>query len=414
MAFAFSESSYTSTMIENSIVYRNFKGKYEFFPLSRAEGSLIWDRDGKEYIDFTSGWNVTNLGWNHPEISEAIIAQTKRNVQGLLWGSDPIQEEYAAALTAALPKELDSCVKATSGTEAIEVSIKIARSYTNRKKIIGFSGLYHGQLFASLALGAQADQREKISPLVPEISPIGFPRDNIGKEGFEKFVVELETLLSREDVAAVVTEPGIITGWGSTLVAYPGFLTKVRELTQKYGTLLIVDEVGTGFSRTGKLFGIEHENVVPDMMALAKGISNGATAIGTIVGKSEIFESAFDDAILISTFGWTPIACAAALKTLQIHQHDKTHEMAEQKGLYIREKLKSYLGDTVVDVRGIGMETGLQLKDADTAKKIQNAAFADGLHTVVGSGDNIQIMPPLTISQGFLDRGLEILTAHLK
>ena len=141
-------------MIENSIVYRNFKGKYEYLPLSRAEGSLLWDRDGKRYIDFTSGWNVTNLGWNHPEITEALIVQAKKNVQGLLWGSDPIQEEYAAALTSALPKKLDACIKATGGTEAVEVSIKVARAYTNRKKIIGFNGLYHGQLFASLALGA--------------------------------------------------------------------------------------------------------------------------------------------------------------------------------------------------------------------------------------------------------------------
>src|SRR3989344_5751349 len=138
-------------MIENSIVYRNFKGKYEYLPLSRAEGSLIWDRDGKRYIDFTSAWNVTNLGWNHPEITEALIAQAKKNVQGLLWGSDLIQEEYAATLTSALPQELNACVKATSGTEAIEVAIKIARVYTNRKKIIGFNNVYHGQLFASLA-----------------------------------------------------------------------------------------------------------------------------------------------------------------------------------------------------------------------------------------------------------------------
>ena len=88
-------------MIENSIVYRNFRGKYEYFPLSRSEGALIWDRNNKRYIDFSSGWNVTNLGWNHPEINEAIVEQTKKNVQGLLWGSDPIQEEYAVALTAA-------------------------------------------------------------------------------------------------------------------------------------------------------------------------------------------------------------------------------------------------------------------------------------------------------------------------
>ena len=400
-------------MIENSIVYRNFKGKYEYFPLSKAEGALLWDRNGKRYIDFTSGWNVTNLGWNHPEVNEALIAQARKNVQGLLWGSDPIQEEYAAALTAALPKGLDACVKATSGTEAIEVSIKIARAYTNRKKIIGFNGLYHGQLFASLALGAPGESREKLTPLVPEITPIEFPHEGIGQEGFEKFITEFEKLLSKEDVAAVITEPGIITGWGSTLIAYPGFLTKVREITKKYDTLLIIDEVGTGFSRTGRLFGIEHESIVPDMIVFAKGISNGAAAIGTTVGRSEIFEPAFTDAVLISTFGWTPVACAAALKTLQVHQREKTWEMAEQKGSYIVERLRTHIGDKVRDVRGMGMEIGIRFKDTATAEQVQKAVFADGLHTVVGSQYNMQLMPPLTIPQEFLDEGLEKLTSYL-
>jgi len=402
------------TMIENSIVYRDFKNKYEYLPISRAEGALIWDRDGKKYIDFTSSWNVTNLGWNHPEVNEAVVRQAKKNVQGLLWGSDPIQEEYAAALTAALPRELDACVKATGGTEAIEMAIKIARVYTGRKKVIGFNGLYHGQLFASLALGAPWQMREKIAPLVPEISPIEFPHEGIGKEGFEKFATDFENLLSRKDVVAVVTEPGIITGWGSTLVAYPGFLAKVREVTKKYGTLLIVDEVGTGFSLTGKLFGIEHENVIPDMVVFAKGISNGAAAIGTVVGRSEIFEPAFADAVLISTFGWTPVACAAALKTLQVHQRDKTWEIAERKGAYMMKKFKACVGDKVVDVRGKGMEIGIQFRDVETCEQVQKAAFADGLHVVVGSQNNMQIMPPLTIPQELLDEGLEILLTHLK
>jgi len=116
-------------MIENSIVYRDFKGKYEYLPLSKAAGSLIWNRDGKRFIDFSSAWNVTNLGWNHPEINEAIIEQVNKNVQSLLWGSDPIQEEYAKALTASLPDELDACIKETSGTESIEAAIKVARVY---------------------------------------------------------------------------------------------------------------------------------------------------------------------------------------------------------------------------------------------------------------------------------------------
>ena len=401
-------------MIENSIVYRDFKEKYEYFPMARAEGSLIWDREGKRYIDFTSGWNVTNLGWNHPEIRQAMITQTKKNVQSLLWGSDPIQEEYALALTAALPEGLDACVKATSGTEAIEVSIKIARVFTGRKKVIGFDNHYHGQLFASLALGAREEKREKIAPLVPGIAPMKFPQAGIAHEEYKKFLSELENILSQKDVAAIVTEPGIVTGWGSTLMAYPGFLADLRELTRRYDTLLIVDEVGTGFSRTGKLFGIEHDHVVPDMIVLAKGIANGASAIGTAVGRSEIFQPAFSDAVIVSTFGWNPVACAAALKILQIHQRDKVWEGADQKGFYLQKKLESLRGDKVVAVRGEGMEIGLEFKDAEICIDVQQRAFAKGLHVVVGSQNNMQIMPPLTISQELLDEGLDIISSVIR
>lgn len=382
--------------------------------MSKAEGALIWDKDGKEYIDFTSGWNVTNLGWNNSEVNEAIVVQVKKNVQGLLWGSDPIQEEYAAKLTAALPNKLDACVKATGGTEAIEESIKIARAVTERKKIIGFKKSYHGQLFAALALGSPAEAVERIAPLVPEFVQVEFPKESSGEGNFKNFLITLEEILSKRDVAALVTEPGIITGWGSTLIAYPGFLTEIRKLTQKYGTLLVIDEVGTGFSRTGKLFGIKHEKVVPDMIALAKGISNGAAAIGTVVGNSEIFQATFPYLNLISTFGWTPVACAAALKTLEIHQRDKIWKQAETKGNYIMQKLESLVGESIVDLRGKGMEIGIGLKDAKTARKVIDAAFEKGLHIVVGSENNIQLMPPLIIPQKLLDEGLEILINTLK
>ncbi len=401
-------------MIENSIVYRDFKGKYDYLPLSKAEGSLIWDRGGKRYIDFSSAWNVTNLGWNNPEVSDAIVEQAKKNVQGLLWGSDPIQEEYAKALTGALPKELDACIKETSGTESVEAAIKVARVYTGRSKVIGFNAQYHGQLFATLAIGYLKNSHPKLEPLVPDIAPIAFPHDKISEDDWQKFLLELEGMLAKEDVAAVITEPGIITGWGSTLVAYPGFLVKLRELAAKYGTLLIVDEVGTGFSRTGKLFGIQHEGVVPDMIALAKGMSNGAAAIGAVVGKSEIFEKAFSESILVSTFGWAPIACAASLKVLQIHLRDKVWEMAEKKGNYIKERLKTHIGEALVDVRGLGLEIGARFKDAETCSRIQKACFADGLHVVVGSKDNMQIMPPLSIPPELLEEGLNILIRNLK
>jgi len=399
-------------MIENSIVYRNLK-KYNFFRLSKAEGSLIWDENGKKYIDFTSAWNVTNLGWNHTEINEAIISQTKKNVQGLLWGSDPTQEEYAQKLTSALPKEMDACAKATGGTEAIEEAIKIARAATGRKKIIGFKNSYHGQLFASMALGYSPEMVEWIAPLVPEFIQLNFPTADEGAEKFQIFLADLEKIISKSDVAALVTEPGIITGWGSTLIAYPEFLKSIREMTRKYGTLLVIDEVGTGFSRTGKLFAIEHEQIVPDMLVLAKGISNGAAAIGTVVGNAELFRSTFPYVNLISTFGWTPVACAVALKTLEIHQREKIWEQAQMKGAYITERLRKLDNPAILDVRGQGMEIGLTLRDAETARKIIDAAFKKGLHVIIGSDNNIQLMPPLTIPEEVLKEGMDILADSL-
>jgi acetylornithine/succinyldiaminopimelate/putrescine aminotransferase len=193
------------------------------------------------------------------------------------------------------------------------------------------------------------------------------------------------------------------------LIAFPGFLKSLRALTEKYGTLLIIDEVGTGFSRIGKLFGFEHSGIIPDMIVLAKGISNGASAIGTVVGKSKIFKETFPHINLISTFGWTPIACAAALKSLEIHLRDKTWEQAKEKGGYIMQKLQPLVGKSIVNLRGMGMEIGINLKDGETARKVIDSAYEKGLHIVVGSDNNLQLMPPITIPQNLLDRGLEIL-----
>ncbi len=399
-------------MIKGKIVYND--SEKDFFPLLRAEGAFIWDRGGKRYIDFTSGWNVTNLGWNNPEITDAIISQAKKNAHGLLWGSDQVQDEYADALTASLPHELNTCVKATSGTESVEVAVKVARAYTGRKKLIGFEGLYHGQLFASLALGMREENLEKLSPLVPEIISVSLPPgEDVAVGEIEKFSDGLEKLLAREDVAALVIEPGMITG-GSAFPFYSGAMKKVRELTEKYGTLLIFDEVGTGFSRTGRLFGMDHEGVVPDLAAFAKGISNGAAAMGAVVGKRMLFEKIAEEAVLISTFGWTPIACAAALQTLKIHIRDRIWERAERNGIFIREKLSKQIGEDISSVWGKGMEVGIQFRSSETCARVKKEVFAQGLHVVSASDDIFQLMPPLTIPQNILEEGLDIMVQSVQ
>lgn len=375
------------------------------FDLLNADGAFLWDTNGKEYIDFTSGWNTTNLGWNNKEINEAVAVQAKKNVYAPMWTADEIQITYSEALTNAFPAELDVICRATGGTEANEMAMKIARAVTGRQEIISFQNTYHGQSFGTLSLGYNPDYVKKIAPLLPKINQIPYPQNNL-----DAFLDDLETKLKSENIAAVFTEAGMITGWGSMLIAPVGYLKGVRKLTEKYGTLLIVDEVGTGFSRTGKLFAIEHENVIPDIVTLAKGISNGAGAIGATITKSKLLEPNQNLPKLTSTFGWTPLACAAALKTLEIHQRDFVWEQSAKKGELVKTLLKKAQneGTDIKNIRGQGLEIAFD-SEVSYDMIIQNAADK-GVH-IANAGECIQLMPPLTTSNEILIEGVTTLTS---
>lgn len=397
------------------------------FDLAKAEGALLWDTHQKQYIDFSSAWNVTNLGWNNQEIKQAIIEQAQKNVYTPMWAADKIQIRYAQELTNSLPAELDVICRATGGTEANEMAIKIARVVTGKKTILGFSRAYHGQSFATLSLSVLPRYIEKIKPLVPDIIQIEYPdayRTNLSADiVLDQFLVSLEQQLQTNNVAALFTEPGITTGGGSLSMAPEKFLRSVRALTKKYGTLLVIDEVGTGFSRTGKLFGIEHDGIVPDIITLAKGISNGAAAIGATVTKSMLIKEHIGFFKPTSTFGWTSIACAASLKTLEIHQRDTMWEVASKKGAWLLNRLKKELADhpNVAHIRGLGLELGIDIVknkqtkeiDQNAIQKIQAHAFKQGLH-LAPSRSCIQIMPPLTIPNDILQQGADILINTIK
>lgn len=411
-------------MIKHNIVYNPVVDWR--FDLEKAEGSLLWDKEGKQYIDYSSGWNTTNLGWNNKEVNEAVANQSSKNVYAPMWTADDTQIEYAKKLTDAFPNELDVVCRATGGTEANEMALKISRAVTGRSKIVSFAHTYHGQSFGTLALGFIPAYVKQIAPLVPEFIQMDYPNAFAGipeKEVLGKFLTDLESYLKSEQVAAVFTEPGLITGWGSMLVAPKGYLTAVRELTKKYGTLLVVDEVGSGFSRTGKLFGIEHEQVVPDIVTLAKGISNGAGAIGAVVTKGEMVEKHAGAFKPTSTFGWNPLACAAALKTLEIHQRDKVWEEAERKGQLVKTELEKQLSGSLnmKNLRGWGLEIAFDIStdnkegedNSDLSTTIVSRCFEQGLH-LADAGDCIQLMPPLTIPDDQLMKGLNVLIKTIK
>lgn len=398
-------------MLKNHIIYNCYLDWS--FDVERAEGSFLWTRNGQPLIDFTSGWNTTNLGWNHPEINEALIGQVKKNTYAPMWTADAAQNEYAALLTAALPAPLAAVGRATGGTEANEMAIKTARAFTGRKTIIGFRETFHGQSFSTLAIGFPGPP---VQDYVQLTYPQTYRTDQPPERVLQEFAGELERALSTRDVAALFTEAGIITGWGSTYVAPRGYLPLVRTLTEQYGTLMILDEVGTGFSRCGSLFGLERDGVTPDIVTLAKAISNGAVPIGAMVTREDIAEATLGKSILLSTFGWTPVACAAALRTLQIHQRDRVWEKATRDGEHIVSRLTRELQDhpKVGDIRGLGMEIGIDIvkntstkeHDAATVEKIVQQAFKRNLHIVCDHHSNIQLMPPLTIARATLDEGL--------
>src|SRR3990167_10308038 len=225
-------------MIKNRIIYNTFSDyKFKF---TRAQGSFVWDDDGHKLIDFTSGWNVINLGWNHPEIAEPISIQVKKNVYAPMWTADPIQERYAEALTNSLPSPLRAVGRATGGTEANEEAIKTARAYTGKHKIIGFKDAYHGQSLSTLAIGYSPNYAvsKAVGPFVPGFVQMDFPGD------LTLFSVQLEKALSNQDVAAVICEAGIITGWGGGGGGPPRLFFLIKKMAKKKRAPFIISTAG--------------------------------------------------------------------------------------------------------------------------------------------------------------------------
>ncbi|MFC1647010.1 aspartate aminotransferase family protein [Patescibacteria group bacterium] len=413
-------------MIKNNILYTNFLN-WEF-SVTKAEGSYIWNQNNKKLIDFTSGWNVTNLGWNNTEVIEAIVKQTKINTFIPMWLSDQVQVKYAKDLTNSMPKQLDLAVRATGGTDANDKALMLARAITKRKKVIGCYDTYHGHSFGTISIGYRPEHVVNESPIVPEFIKLNFPvtteNETKDKKVLKDFLADLEELLKKEDIACVITEAGVISGWGSTYIAPYGYLKEIRKLTKKYGTLLILDEVGTGFSRCGQLWGMQIEKVVPDMVTLAKGITNGSGAMGAVVLKSSYGEELLSNSKTHSTFGWMPLPVAAACAVIKIHKRDKVWEKAKVDGIYVLDQLKKELGSlsNIGTINGIGLEIGLTFvkakktkgRDNDMAKKVISTAYKKGLHLALGGEGNIQIMPPLTTSRKVLDEGLEMLIESVK
>ena len=396
------------------------------YPLvcARGSGAVIEDVDGNRFLDFTAGIAVTATGHCHPKVVAAIQDQAAKliHMSGTDFYYEP-QIDLAQKLAELAPGKSPKRVFFTnSGAEALEAALKLARWHTHRSRAIAFYGAFHGRTYGAMSLsGSKLVHRRGFSPLVPDIHHVPFPRGCVGcmKPGDVCSCVKQieETLFKRiappEEVAAIFVEP--IQGEGGYHVPPPGFLPALRQLCDRHQMLLVADEVQTGMGRTGKMFGMEHWNVEPDILCLAKGIASGMP-LGAIVSRGDVMD--WPPGSHASTFGGNPVSCRAALTTIELLRSEYIANAAA-RGEQLRSGLTQLRTQfpIITDIRGLGLMTAMDLGKApgdptpnpELRDAIVQAAFRRGL-LLLGCGESaIRFCPPLCIDATQIEAGLTLL-----
>jgi 4-aminobutyrate aminotransferase len=392
-----------------------------------AEGNIVKDVDGNEFIDMNAGLAVCSVGHGHPKLKKAIKDQVDKFIHYSY--TDFFYDDYVdlgEELSKVLPIEGDKKIfYGNSGAEAIEAAMKVSRWHSKRQGYLAYIGSFHGRTMGAVSLTASKPyQRRRFSPLIPGVEHIFYPYcyrcpfnlecpscgfacvDYIDDHLFHKYVPP-------EEVSMLLAEP--IQGEGGYVVPPMGYFKKLKKLLDEYGILFAVDEVQSGVGRTGKWFAIEHFGVEPDIVTTAKGIAAGLP-LGVMASKAEIQD--WTPGSHASTFGGNPVSCAAAMAVLDIIKTDKLLENATEQGGYIKKRLEEMMEThpMIGDVRGIGLMVGVEIvKDKDSkevapkaTEEIMMECFRNGL-AIVNCGVNvIRWMPPLTITRDLLEPSLEI------
>ncbi len=371
---------------------RHGAGTYAKQPLVivRGQGALLFDADGVEYLDCAAGHGVANLGHAHPKVAEALYKQASTLIT--LFESFP-NDKRAALMKrlSSLVDGLDRVFLCNSGTESVEAAFKFARISTGRKNIVAAMRAFHGRTYGALSATFNKKYREGFEPLVPGFSHV--PYNNI--EALEKAV--------NEETAAVILE--VIQGEGGVYPATAEYIQAARQICDQRGALLIVDEIQTGFGRTGVLFAIQHFGVVPDLLACAKSIAGGVPMGAVLIGPNV---KNLTPGVHGSTFGGNPLACAAALAALDVIEEENLARQALVKGAYMVDKLRRIESSNIREVRGKGLMVGIELKQkvAPYIKELQDKKII-----ALNAGMTvIRLLPPLVISYGQIDHLVDVLT----
>jgi len=362
--------------------------------LVKGANAKVWDADGREYIDCVAGHGVANIGHCHPEVVAAVIAQAQKLITcpGIFYND--VRAVLLEKLVGVAPSKLQRAFLCNSGAESIEAAIKFARYVTGKHEIVCAMRGFHGRTLGALSATFNPKYREKFQPLVPGFHFAPFNQ-------FEKFAEKIN-----DDTAAVLLE--VVQGEGGVHIGAAEFFQRVQALCREKGVLLIIDEVQTGFCRTGKFFACAHFDLQPDMMCVAKAIAGGLP-MGAVL-CSEAIE--IPDGQHGATFGGSPLVCAAAIAALEVMCKEKLAEQAREKGDYVRSKLDAFELKKVREVRQIGLMIGVELKEK--AQPYILKLVDAGILTLPAGQTVLRLLPPLTISYDELDVVVEKLVGILQ
>ncbi len=387
-------------MLTNRELFFRFLAQTSDAPLAieieHAEGIWLTGTDGRKYIDLISGISVSNTGHRHPAVVKAIKDQADRYLHLMVYGEyiEAPQAKLASRLASLLPPSLSNIYLVNSGSEAVEGALKLAKRFTGRKEIVASHNAYHGSSHGSLSVMGNAEMRDPFGPLLPGIKHIHINE-----------IADLENIT--KETACVIIEP--VQGEAGVIPGNHDFITSLRKQCTETGSLLVFDEVQTGFGRTGTMFAFDQYGVVPDILVIAKGMGGGMP-IGAFISSTEIMQSLSRNPALghITTFGGHPVSCAAALANIEVIISEKLVEQVHTKSFLFRKLLAGH--SAVKDFRSAGLLIALELENEKQVQTVIHQCLAEGiiLDWFLFNPKSIRIAPPLIITED------EISTACLR
>ncbi|MBX3136217.1 putrescine aminotransferase [Candidatus Obscuribacterales bacterium] len=375
------------------------------------DGAVFRDINGKEFIDMLGGFGIYSVGHRHPKVIKAVREQLDKQCIHSQELIDPLRTYLARLVALITPGDLQYSFLTNSGTESVEACLKMAMLATGRHHFVGTVGGFHGKSLGSLGGTSKAVFR---APFLPLMNWTHLP---FGDVEALKMTLECNDF-SGDKVAAFLVEP--IQGEGGINVAPPGYLKAARELCDKYGAMLIFDEIQCGMGRTGKMFYCEYDDVVPDLMALGKGFGGGVMPIGACVGSAKTWEKYVENPFLhTTTFGGNPLACAAAIATISVLLEEGLLDQAREKGEYMLprlNKLAEKYPEVLAGARGVGLMLGMEFTNNDLGYQVSKNLFARNI-LISGTYINARVLrvePPLVISYEQIDKFLSSLEESIQ